>query len=66
MHTVTTPWNAFKPPFVFNVMEKNLFNYVKEWVDKNTEYEGKPLSYYASGTVIDWCFKEFHGFLIHF
>ncbi|HEC81018.1 MAG TPA: DUF2817 domain-containing protein [Thermoplasmatales archaeon] len=58
MHVVITPWNAFKPPFELTSREKNLFSHVKRWVTENTEYESKPLSYYASGTAIDWCFKK--------
>ena len=60
MHMVITPWNAFKPPFEIPSNEENVFNYVKKWVVENTEYEDKPMSYHASGTAIDWCFKEFH------
>ncbi|HEC81525.1 MAG TPA: DUF2817 domain-containing protein [Thermoplasmatales archaeon] len=60
MHMVITPWNAFKPPFELTTNEKDVFSCVRNWVAVNTEYEDKPMSYYASGTAIDWCFKEFH------
>jgi hypothetical protein len=59
-----SPWDAFKPPFEIPKQEQYIYNYAKEWVAKNTEYENadmsyKGVSYKASGTVIDWCFKEF-------
>ena len=60
MHMVITPWSAFKPPFEIPSNEENVFSYVKRWVTENTEYEDKPMGYYASGTATDWCFKEFH------
>ena len=59
MHNIITPWGVFKPPFEMKDCEKDLFDYVKKWVDSNTEYEGDPISYYACGAVTDWCFKEF-------
>jgi len=45
--------------------ETNLFHYVLNWVEKNTEYE--PVSvptykgkiYYNSGMAQDWVYKEF-------
>lgn len=59
MHLFISPWVAFKSPFKKSNQEEYIHNYVKEWVAKNTEYEKSPLGYYASGTAIDWCFKEF-------
>lgn len=59
VHNIVSPWNAFKPPFEMSTREKHVHNYVKEWVAENTEYEDAPLGNYASGTAVDWCFKEF-------
>ena len=58
-HNIISPWNAYKPPFKMTSSEKHVYDYAKEWVAENTEYENTPLSYYASGTATDWCFKEF-------
>ena len=60
VHNFITPWSAFKPPFEITSQEKNVFSYARQWVATYTEYEDTPLSYSASGTVTDWCFKEFH------
>jgi hypothetical protein len=57
-HQVLTPWSTFKPIFEKTTKEKQVFNQVKQWVVKNTEYEDSPLGYKASGTSMDWCFKE--------
>jgi hypothetical protein len=59
MHLFSNPWSCFKPPFEMSEQEKKVYNCVKEWVSKNSEYEDKPISYYASGTATDWFFKEF-------
>jgi len=59
VHNFITPWSAFKPPFEITSQEKNVFSYAKQRVATYTEYEDTPLSYSASGTVTDWCFKEF-------
>ena len=59
VHNILSPWGAFKPPFKMTNQEKYIHNYVKEWVAENTEYENTPLSFEASGTSTDWCFKEF-------
>ncbi|MCX6664183.1 MAG: M14 family zinc carboxypeptidase [Euryarchaeota archaeon] len=65
-HCIYVPWLAFKPPFEMTEQETNLFHYVFNWVEKNTEYE--PVSvlianngkrYYDSGMAQDWVFKEF-------
>ena len=64
VHNLDVPWNAFKPPFKKSSQEEKIFNYVLEWVVENTEYENAEMnlegySYKASGTAMDWCFKEF-------
>ena len=59
VHIISSPWSAFKPPFELSNQEKNIHNYVREWVSKHTEYEDSDFSYRASGTAMDWCFKEF-------
>ncbi len=59
MHLFSNPWSSFKPPFEMSEQEKQVYNCVKEWVGKNSEYEDNSISYYASGTATDWCFKEF-------
>jgi len=64
-HSIVTPWGAFKPPFEIPKQEQYIYNYVIEWVVKNTEYEKADISYQgvsykASGTPTDWYFKEFH------
>jgi len=66
-HNIISPWFVFKPPFKMTQHQEYVFNYVKNWVDENTEYEaywgegifskGKD---YISGTAMDWCFQEFH------
>ena len=61
---IGSPWEAFKPPFKIPNQEQNVYNYAKEWVSKNTEYESAGLNYMgasfvASGTITDWCYKEF-------
>ncbi|MCX6664182.1 MAG: M14 family zinc carboxypeptidase [Euryarchaeota archaeon] len=64
-HSFYIPWGVFKPPFEMTEQETNLFNYVLNWVEKNTEYGiGSDVSvnnekiYYYSGMADDWCFKE--------
>jgi hypothetical protein len=64
VHSLSTPWHAFKPPFEMTDQEKRIFSYAREWVAENTEYEDAEFSYKgegykASGSVADWCFKEF-------
>ena len=64
VHTFSSPWHAFKPPFKISNQEEKIHDYVIEWVVENTEYEDRDLSfegysYAASGTATDWCFKEF-------
>jgi hypothetical protein len=62
-HCIYVPWDAFKPPFEKSKQEQYIYDYVTEWVVKNTEYERvddiSEMDYKASGTAIDWCFKEF-------
>jgi len=60
VHNFASPWSAFKPPFSISKQEEKIFDYVKNWIDDNSEYENTPLGYYASGTAADWCFKEFN------
>lgn len=59
-HEIHTPWLTFKPPFEMTQQEENVFEYVKDWTEENTEYEayrGGPLK--VGGLSMDWCFKEF-------
>jgi len=63
-HNIDSPWFAFKPPFEISTQQQHIFDYVKEWVAENTEYENAEIgmegeSYFGSGSAIDWCFKEF-------
>ena len=60
-HTFGSPWIAFKPPFEMSKQEQYIFEYAKEWVDENTEYENEDIDLYnkVSGDSADWCFKEF-------
>jgi hypothetical protein len=64
VHNFASPWTAFKPPFEISNQEKKIYDYTREWVADNTEYENADISYKgesykASGTAMDWCFKEF-------
>jgi hypothetical protein len=64
-HNIDNPWGAFKPPFEISKKEQYIFEYVGGWVAKNTEYPYekttyKGANYKASGSIDDWCFKEFH------
>jgi hypothetical protein len=58
-----SPWDAFRPPFEIPKQEQYVYDYVKDWVGKNTEYEkggnASKLNPYMSGSAEDWCFKEF-------
>jgi hypothetical protein len=60
-HDIESPWEAFKPPFEIPKQEQYIFDYVIEWVVKNTEYEKYNPDLYSkmSGEAADWCFKEF-------
>jgi hypothetical protein len=60
---LSSPWDAFQPPFKISTQEQYIYNYAKEWIAKNTEYENAEpnylgVSYKASGTALDWCYKE--------
>ncbi len=57
-------WEAFKPPFEIPKQEQYIYDYIKEWIVENTEYETgdsvyKGASYKLSGSSSDWCYKEF-------
>jgi hypothetical protein len=59
-HNVVTPWTVFKPPFEMKQKEKEIFNYVLDWVEDNTEYEAyREGPGNAGGLAMDWCFQEF-------
>ena len=56
-----SPWDAFKPPFEIPKQEQYIYDYITEWIAKNTKYkkgENKGNSY-CCGSAPDWCFKEF-------
>ena len=59
VHNFFGPWSAFKPPFEISDDKQKIFDTVGEWVETNTEYENKELSYCASGTAVDWCFYKY-------
>jgi hypothetical protein len=58
-----SPWDAFRPPFEIPKQEQYVYDYVKDWIGKNTEYKkggnADKLNPYMSGSAEDWCFKEF-------
>jgi len=59
-HEVITPWIVFKPPFEMKQKEKEVFKYVLDWVEENTEYgayQDGPGD--VGGVAMDWCFQEF-------
>ena len=61
-HNVIAPWVVYKLPFEKSNQEENVYDYVLNWVEKNTEYDGKKGENFetkSGGTSIDWCFKEF-------
>jgi carboxypeptidase T len=59
-HSFGGPWDAFKPPFEISKQEQYIYDYVTEWVVKNTEYEKyENLLSHTSGDATDWVFKEF-------
>jgi hypothetical protein len=63
-HNIITPvpWvkTILKPPFEMTQRERNVFDYVKDWVEANTEYEAdRSEENKVGGLVMDWCFKEF-------
>jgi hypothetical protein len=64
VHNFGTPWTSFKPPFEIPKKEDAIHTFAREWVAENTEYENAGMSfegeeYRASGTSMDWCYKEF-------
>jgi len=64
VHSVNTPWVAFKPPFEKTNSQIHVFDSAINWIVDNTEYEAVDInyegeSYKASGSAMDWCFKEF-------
>ena len=62
-HYVITPWLSYKPPYQLKIQEENVYAYVIEWVDKNTEYDGvfgQELNAKTGGNAMDWCFKEYN------
>ncbi len=62
-HCIGCPWGVLKPPFEKSKQEQYVFDYVKDWVVENTEYEKEgdisEMQYYASGSADNWVFKEF-------
>ena len=62
LHVVVTPWLSYKPPFEMTQQEKTVFDYVINWVKKNTEYDAfrtNGFVYKTGGNAMDWCFKEY-------
>jgi len=60
-HNLLTPWLSYKAPFEVTTQEQNVFNYAKDWLENNTEYEAyRGGSVKRGGIAMDWCFKEFH------
>ncbi|MBU1941173.1 MAG: hypothetical protein KKC68_05310 [Candidatus Thermoplasmatota archaeon] len=64
-HSVWIPWIVFKPPFKMTEQETNIFQYILNWVEKNTEYEPisvliyKGKKVFISGSSQDWFYKEY-------
>jgi hypothetical protein len=63
-HNIITPvpWSKkiLNPPFEIAERENNIFNYVKDWVETNTEYEADRSEDNIGGGFADlWCFNEF-------
>ncbi|MHA2431368.1 MAG: M14 family metallopeptidase, partial [Promethearchaeota archaeon] len=63
-HNIITsiPWakTILRAPFKITQQEKKLFDYVKDWVEVNTEYEAdRREDNKVGGFSMDWCFKEF-------
>jgi len=56
------PWakSILNPPFVITEQEKDLFDYVRDWIEENTEYEADRSKDNNVGGFTDyWCFQEF-------
>ena len=63
-HNIITPvpWSkkVLNPPFEITQEEKHVFDYVKNWVEKNTEYKADRSEDNIGGGFADlWCFNEF-------
>ena len=63
-HSIITPvpWakTILNPPFEITNKETNLFDYVKDWVEINTEYDVDRSEDNKVGGYVDlWCFNEF-------
>lgn len=59
-HNILTPWLAFKPPFEMIPQEEKVYDYVKDWVEENTEFEAyRNGRVQRGGLAMDWCLKEF-------
>ena len=59
LYNVITPWVSYKPPFEKTNQEKKVYDYVINWVIKNTEYDGirgEDLESKTGGNAMDWCF----------
>jgi hypothetical protein len=62
-HNIMTPvpWSntILNPPYIMTEKEIQLFNYVKDWVEENTEYEADRSEENKVGGCADiWVFKE--------
>ena len=63
-HNIITPvpWSkkVLNPPFEITQEEKHVFDYVKDWVETNSEYEADRSEDNIGGGFADlWCFNEF-------
>lgn len=63
-HNIITPvpWSKkiLNPPFEISNQEQKLFDFVKNWVETNSEYEADRSEDNIGGGFADiWCFKEF-------
>jgi len=59
-HCIISPWMIYDKPFKITQREKKVFDFSKNWIENNTEYENYVGNIYCSGNVMDWCFKELH------
>jgi len=58
-HAIVASWITFKPPFEMTQRERNVIEYVLDWVEVNTEYEAfRTEGEKTGGFAMDWCFKE--------
>ena len=63
-HNIITPvpWSKkiLNPPFEIKQQEKELFDYVKDWIEENSEYDADRSKDNIGGGFADiWCFNEF-------